>query len=301
LRKGAREEAGSSECVDGRGAASRDDGHRTQEGFTRPVVGLALRVATLHRSVAQSLLHRRTSRHVPVPAFVVSDSPLASPRAGRHVRVPAFVALRLTLRRFSQRSQIVGVDGAVAVARELWRPFSNRSSVCCGVDVRSEAEAGRRVACGVPIVAAGRGVDGRLYAPSRDVASRLGTALVRWFSKGWLSWLQGGERGARHRLTECQAVRVNASTLTCWLVRSGAWTAERGGSVAKKEGPCGPLRTVEIAYPWAFQRRLRKARLSRRSRKQAHGAAPAFAGPSVAREAGDRKKRLPTACLSLAR
>jgi len=43
-------------------------------------------------------------------------------------------------------------------------------------------------------------VDGRLCAPSRDVASRLRTALARWFSKGWLSWLQGGERGARHRL-----------------------------------------------------------------------------------------------------
>ena len=140
-------------------------------GTTRSVLHLALRVATLYRSVAQSLLHRRTSRHryatlatfrrpgctaiqptlpcagvrrsathpcfakdqprhpwrgvrcmqlTPVPAFVVSDSPLASLRAGRHVRVPAFVAMRLTLWWFSQRSGVGGVYGAVAVAWGFW-------------------------------------------------------------------------------------------------------------------------------------------------------------------------------------
>jgi len=167
-------------------------------GTTRSVLHLALRVATLYRSVAQSLLHRRTSRHryatlatfrrpgctaiqptlpcagvrrsathpcfakdqprhpwrgvrcmqlTPVPAFVVSDSPLASLQAGHYgpprsrcpcftggpatgpyrvvrrmrlTNVPAFVAMRLTLWRFSQRSGVGGVYGAVAVAWGFW-------------------------------------------------------------------------------------------------------------------------------------------------------------------------------------
>jgi len=116
-------------------------------GTTRSVLHLALRVATLYRSVAQSLLHRRTSRHVPVPAFVVSDSPLASLQAGHYgpprsrcpcftggpatgpyrvvrrmrlTNVPAFVAMRLTLWWFSQRSGVGGVYGAVAVAWGFW-------------------------------------------------------------------------------------------------------------------------------------------------------------------------------------
>jgi Apea-like HEPN len=42
-----------------------------------------------------------------------------------------------------------------------------------------------------------------------------------------------GERGARHRLTECQAVRVNDGTLTCRLVRRGAGTAQRAAGDAR--------------------------------------------------------------------
>ena len=33
---------------------------------------------------------------------------------------------------------------------------------------------------------------------------------------------RAGERESRHRLTECQAVRANAGTLTCRPDRSGA-------------------------------------------------------------------------------
>ena len=38
-----------------------------------------------------------------------------------------------------------------------------------------------------------------------------------------------GERGGFHWLTECQAVRANAGTLTCRPVLSGAGTAQRNG------------------------------------------------------------------------
>lgn len=39
-----------------------------------------------------------------------------------------------------------------------------------------------------------------------------------------------GERGDRRRLTECQATRANAGTLTSRLVRRGAGTAQRAAT-----------------------------------------------------------------------
>ena len=50
-----------------------------------------------------------------------------------------------------------------------------------------------------------------------------------------------------------------------------------------KKGAEASLPGVENTLPWVFQRRLRKARLSRRSRNQARGIVRDFAGPSVAR------------------
>jgi hypothetical protein len=57
--------------------------------------------------------------------------------------VPAFVAVRLTLRRFSQRSRIVLLESAVAVALGPLRLFSNLSRDCCGRGGRQRAGVGR--------------------------------------------------------------------------------------------------------------------------------------------------------------
>jgi hypothetical protein len=54
----------------------------------------------------------RTGHTVPGVAFAACGSPMA-------------LALRARLLRFSQRSRIVGVDGAVAIARWRWELFSN--------------------------------------------------------------------------------------------------------------------------------------------------------------------------------
>jgi len=67
----------------------------SSEWFTRPVLGLALRVATLHRS-------------------------LVTLRACRYVNVPAFVAVRLTLWRFRNLPAVPdGRDADPAAAQRI--------------------------------------------------------------------------------------------------------------------------------------------------------------------------------------
>jgi len=56
---------------------------------------------------------RYSARRGPHPSGRYASPSLALLRPSRHVSVPAFVALRLTLRRFSQRSGVERQDGAV--------------------------------------------------------------------------------------------------------------------------------------------------------------------------------------------
>ena len=73
-----------------------------------------------------------------------------------------------------------------------------------------------------------------------------------------------GECGIVRRLTECHAARTNASTLTCWPVRSGAWVS------------C-MQRTLKARMPRRVQKRSRKAKRGGEALRKADGSGEAHA------------------------